>query len=293
MNVIAVICGLIFVVCAIIARHTKDNEDRSYINIGASVFFVLFFILTAFSSYRGVPAGYRGVLLQFGAVKGVYNEGPNFIIPFMQNVELLEVRTQKVEAEAQAASKDLQIVKTNLAINFKLNPSETGTVYKNVGLDYANRIIHPAVQETLKAVTSQYTAEELIRKRSEVKALVDASLKDRLGRYGIIVEPNGVLITNFDFSDEFNKAIESKQVAQQDSEKQKYVLAKAQLEAETAITQAKGEAEANRIKAGALNTQGGQKVLAREWITKWNGQLPLVMGNQGMILDLRSLMEQK
>ena len=160
-----------------------------------------------------------------------------------------------------------------------------------MGLDYQDRIIHPAVQETLKAVVARYTAEELIRLRDQVKSEVDTQLSARLLQYNIQVENGGVSLTNFNFSNEFNQAIESKQVAQQSAEKQKYVLAQAQMEAQTAVTKAKGEAEANRVKAQALNTQGGSKVLAREWIDKWDGHLPQVStSGQGTIIDLRSLM---
>ena len=244
------------------------------------------------SSYTSVPAGYRGVLLQFGAVHGVLDEGAHFILPFGQTVDLMEVRTQKTEAEAAASSKDLQVVKTDVAINFHVNPLTLGKLYRDVGPDYADRIISPAVQETLKAVTARYTAEELIRRREQVKTEVDDTLAARLLAYNIIVEPNGVSLKNFDFSQEFNNAIEQKQVAQQNSEKQKYILAQADLEAQTAVTTAKGEAEANRIKAQALNTQGGQKVLAREWITKWDGRLPQVQtgAGGGTIIDLKSLL---
>ncbi|BDI33075.1 hypothetical protein CCAX7_51260 [Capsulimonas corticalis] len=244
------------------------------------------------SSYISVPAGYRGVLLQFGAVNGVLDEGAHFVLPFAQTVDLMEVRTQKTEAEAAASSKDLQVVKTDVAINFHVNPVTLGKLYRDVGPDYADRIISPAVQETLKAVTARYTAEELIRRREQVKTEVDDTLAARLLAYNIIVEPNGVSLKNFDFSQEFNNAIEQKQVAQQNSEKQKYILAQADLEAQTAVTTAKGEAEANRIKAQALNTQGGQKVLAREWITKWDGHLPQVQtgAGGGTIIDLKSLL---
>jgi len=118
-------------------------------------------------------------------------------------------------------------------------------------------------------------------------------LTDRLSPYHIVVETHGVSLTNFEFSPEFNQAIEAKQVAQQSAEKQKYILAQAQLEAQTAITAAKGEAEANRIKAQALNTQGGQKVLMRAWIDKWDGKLPTVSSSGGTIIDLKSLMNDK
>lgn len=239
-----------------------------------------------------VPAGYRGVLLRFGAVQGVLSEGMHFIMPQAQTVELIEVRTQKEETQSAAASKDLQTVTTTLAVNFHISPEGVDDLFKNIGKDYKLRIIDPIVQESLKAVTARYTAEELIRLREKVKMEVETDITRRLQPYNIVVEPSGVSITNFGFSEEFNKAIEQKQIAQQTAEKQKYVLQQAKLQADTAVTEAKGKAEAARINAQALQAQGGSRVLAREWIEKWDGKLPAVSGsgNSGMLLDVRDLM---
>jgi regulator of protease activity HflC (stomatin/prohibitin superfamily) len=258
---------------------------------------VVLVVLGAFlTSYVSVPAGYRGVLLRFGAVAGDLKEGAHFVVPGMETVELIEVRTQKAEAKGSAASQDLQVVTTDLAINYHLDPSAVGKIYKTVGDGSAvqDRIIQPATQEVLKAVVARYTAEQLIRQRDQVKAQVDEGLTSRLAAYHILVEPNGVSLTNFEFSQQFNDAIEAKQVAQQSAEQQKYVLAKAQMEAQTEIAKANGIAQANRIKAQALETQGGQKVLAQSWIDKWDGHLPTVTGNNGsQILDLRDLIAGK
>jgi regulator of protease activity HflC (stomatin/prohibitin superfamily) len=237
-----------------------------------------------------IPAGFRGVLLQFNAVHGVLDEGPHFITPYIQSVELIEVRTQKEAADANAASKDLQMVQAKVAVNFHIDPGRAGDLYRKVGRDFAARIIDPATQETVKAVVANYTAEELINRRGEVKAQIDAALGSRLGAYDIIVESGGVSLTNFEFSSEFNHAIEQKQVAQQTAEQQKYVLEKAKLEADTAIATAKGRAEAAQLEAAAFNAQGGAKVLAKAWIEKWDGRLPAVAGNNSNIIDLRSLM---
>lgn len=246
------------------------------------------------ATFITIPAGNRGILLQFNAVHGVLGEGPHWITPFIQSVELVEVRTQKESADATAASKDLQSVQTKVAINYHVDPSSVGTLFQKVGREFATRIIDPATQETVKAVVANYTAEELINKRSEVKDQIDRALSDRLKYYDIVVEPGGVSLTNFEFSQDFNKAIEQKQVAQQLAEQQKYVLQRAKLEADTAIATAKGKAEAAQLEASALNAQGGAKVLAKAWIEKWDGHLPSVSGNGGgFIIDLKSLMSQK
>jgi regulator of protease activity HflC (stomatin/prohibitin superfamily) len=243
-----------------------------------------------------VPAGHRGVLLRFGAVQGVLGEGIHVIVPQVNTVELLEVRTQKEEAQSAAASKDLQTVSTTVAINFHLAEDGVDDLYRKVGREYKGRVIDPVAQESLKAVTARYTAEELIRLREKVKVEVQNDITNRLRPYNIVVEPSGVSITNFAFSDEFNKAIEQKQVAQQTAEKQRYVLQQAKLQAETAVTEARGKAEAARINAQALQAQGGSRVLAREWIEKWDGKLPTVSGGGSsggsMIIDVRDLMRE-
>ena len=271
----------------------KDSEFGQFKTPARFVAVIGMLIAMINMGYYSVPAGYRGVLLQFGAVQGVMSEGIHFVVPIMQRVELMEVRTQKEEAIAAAASRDLQNVSTNVAINYHLNPSEVGNLYKNIGLEFASRIIDPATQETVKAVVANYTAEELIRLRSKVKSEIDTMLTSRLSTYNIVIEPNGVSLTNFEFSEDFNKAIEQKQVAQQSAEKSKYELQKAEIDAKTAIARAEGEAQANKIKATALNTLGGSKVLMREWIEKWNGVLPqVVTGGNGLMFNIDSMMKE-
>lgn len=251
---------------------------------------LLIIIGSAGSSIVLIPAGYRGVLLQFSAVKGVLTEGIHLVMPGVNTVELLEVRTQKEQAEASAASRDLQTVQCTVALNYHVEPTGVGHLYQTVGSEYRFRVIDPAVHESLKVVTARYTAEDLIRLRDKVKSEVHTELVNRLRDYHVVVEPNGVSLTNFTFSQEFNSAIEQKQVAQQMAEKQKYILDQAKLEATTAITRARGLAESAKINAEALQTQGGKLVLAKDWIEKWDGHLPTVQSGSGMIIDVRELL---
>jgi regulator of protease activity HflC (stomatin/prohibitin superfamily) len=243
-----------------------------------------------------VPTGNRAVLLRFGAAYNTLEEGIHLITPGMDSVYLMETRTQKEESKATAASRDLQTVTTSLALNFHIDPSRLASIYRNVGSEYNSRIIDPAVQESVKTVTAKYTAEELIKNRAQVKAEVELDITHRLKAYDIIVEPAGLSITNFDFSPEFNKAIEQKQVAQQEAEKQKYVLQQAELQKQTEIAKAQGTAKAAQLNAEALKVQGAGLVIAREWIEKWDGKLPSVYGagsgGGGMIFDLSTLMKE-
>ncbi|MCB0825283.1 MAG: prohibitin family protein [Armatimonadetes bacterium] len=246
-----------------------------------------------------VKAGYSGVRLKFGAVNGQFQQGIHWITPGVETVTMMEVRTQKEESQATAASRDLQEVTTDLALNFKIDQDKAAELYASVGKDYKIRVIDPAVQEAIKVVTAQYTAEDLIRKRQEVKTLVETEITNRLKKYHLLVEPGGLSITNFKFSEEFNRAIEAKQVAQQEAEKQKYVLQQAELEKQTKIARAQGEAESAKLNAEALKVNGGSLVIAREWIEKWDGKLPQVSagasgsGGGGFIIDLKSLLTDK
>ena len=259
--------------------------------ITAFVFIVVGFVAATIVM---VPAGYRGVLLRFTALQGVMGEGIHMIIPYVNRVEFMEVRTHKEASNASTASKDLQMVTTELALNFHIDPSKAGDLYRRVGLDFKSRIIDPTVQESIKMVTAQFTAEQLIKNRAMVKSQVEAEITNRLRAYDIIVEPMGLSITNFSFSRDFESAIEAKQVAQQEAEKQKYVLQKADLERQTQVTKARGAAEAAKLNAAALQAQGGGKVLAREWIEKWDGHVPTVSGSGGggVIIDINSLLKQ-
>ena len=253
---------------------------------------ILIVVGTATATIVTVPTGYSAVLMRFGAVSGTLDPGIHMIMPYANSYELMETRTQKENADCASSSKDLQSVRATIAINYHIDSEGIAPLYTKVGLDFKNRIIDPAAQESLKQVTAQYTAEDLIKKRSVVKSEVELEITDRLKAYRIVVEKNGVSITNFDFSTEFNTAIEQKQVAQQSAEKQKYILQQAELEKETAIVKAKGESEASRIRAIALKSSGGGRVLAEQWIAKWNGALPVVGDSKGMMINIADLMKQ-
>lgn len=231
-----------------------------------------------FGSFFIISAGQRGIVLTFGNPNVVpYAEGIHFKIPLIQSVVKMNVQTQKYEvAKASAASKDLQTVTTDITINYYVNPDSTPTLYKNIGINYQDKVIAPAVQEVMKAATAQYTAEELITKRAEVKDKIDETLTTRLKTWDINVQ--SVAITNFDFSEQFNTAIEAKVTAEQNALAAKNKLAQVEYEAQQRVTQAKGESEAIAIQAQAINAQGGKDYVSLQAINKWNGQLPTFMG---------------
>jgi regulator of protease activity HflC (stomatin/prohibitin superfamily) len=234
-----------------------------------------------------INAGQRGVVLQIGKVTRIMDEGLNFRTPFIERVVEMDVKTQKHEAKANAASKDLQTINATVAINYSLNPAMVGDIYKTIGRDYEIKLIDPAVQETIKAATAQFTAEELITKRSIVRDLMETHIKERLSQRGIVIE--AVNIVNFDFSESFDKSIEAKVVAEQDALASKNKLERIKYEAEQQVVTAKAQAETIKIQAEAINSQGGADYVSLQAIQKWNGVLPVQMipGSTVPFINLR------
>lgn len=240
---------------------------------------IVILFLTVFSFWAVVPAGHRGVLLQFGAVAGVLDEGIHARLPVVQKVNLFDVRVQKEETEAAAASRDLQTVTSRIAVNYHVKPEAVGELYQKVGKGYAATIVAPAVQEAVKSVTAGYTAEELITKRQDVSSEIKDVLAAKLVPYGIVVD--GFNVINFDFSQEFNKAIEAKQTAEQLALKAQRDLERIKIEAEQKVTQAKAEAEALRIQKQEVTPEllRLREIEAQmKAIEKWDGRLPSVTG---------------
>ena len=200
-----------------------------------------------------------------------------------------DIKTQKDEVDATAASKDLQTVSAKVAVNYHLQEGSAPRIYREVGTDYVNRILSPAIQESVKAATAQYTAEELITKRELVRETIKNLLVSKMEQIGIIIED--VLITNFDFSKSFNDAIEAKVTAEQNSLKEFNQLKAVEYQAQQRVTQAKGEAEAMRIQIQAITIQGGKEYVNLQAIARWNGILPLVTGGNSMpfIKDRKSV----
>ena len=234
---------------------------------------LILFVSVLFGSFYQISAGERGVLLTFGkADSETKGEGLHFKIPFVQIVKKLDIKTQKYEADLTAASRDLQDVNTKIAINYHLVGERVPEVYTNIGIDYAEKVIHPLEQETNKAITAQYTAEELITKREEVRQKMKESLAEKLQPRGIIVEE--ISIVNFAFSSSFTQAIEQKVTAEQLKLKAERDLERIKIEAEQKVTQAKAEADSITIQSQALKQN--PDILKLRAIEKWDGVLPKV-----------------
>ncbi|MDF2678879.1 MAG: HflC protein [Brevibacillus sp.] len=246
----------------------------------AVILVILVVVLLGTQSFTIISAGHSGVVLQLGAVQSkVLQEGLHFKVPFIQTIIPMEVRVLKSEMSQTSASRDLQTVSTTIAVNHHLDAENVNKLYQQVGLEYASRIVDPAIAEALKAVTAQYTAEELISKRSEVSNKVKDVLKQKLSTYNIILDE--INIREFTFSDEFNRAIESKQVAEQQALKSKLDLERIKIEKEQEITKAQAQAEALRLQKQEVTPeliQLRQIEAQLEAIRKWDGKLPNVTG---------------
>ncbi|WP_066316218.1 prohibitin family protein [Bacillus sp. FJAT-29814] len=248
----------------------------------------LVIVVVGFSSVTTVESGNRGVLVQLGEVKPtILSEGLHFRIPFIQSVQQVEVRVQKEESSQSAASKDLQMVTTKVAVNYSVDPDAVNKLYQEIGMDYRSRIVDPAIAEALKAVTAQYTAEELISKRPEVSAKVKDMLADKLTKYFMLLED--INIKEFAFSEEFNKAIEAKQTAEQNALRAQRDLERIKIEAEQKVAQAGAEAEALRLKKQEVTPeliQLKQIEVQEKALEKWDGRLPSVTGGATPFIDV-------
>ncbi|HEY9641654.1 MAG TPA: prohibitin family protein [Coleofasciculaceae cyanobacterium] len=249
--------------------------------IASRTILVLLILALISSFFTIVGAGERGVMMKFGHVQDqILEEGIHFIIPLVNTVQKLSVRVQKQEISTEASSKDLQDVYTDVALNWHILPTEANLMFQEIGDQQAviDRIINPAVEEVLKAAIAQYTAEEIITKRGNVKAEVDQLLLARLATYHIAIDD--ISLVQVHFSDRFSDAVEAKQIAEQEAKRAGFMALKAIREAEMRVNLARGDAEAHRLIRDTLTPE----ILRRQAIERWDGKLPLITSEPGSTL---------
>lgn len=264
------------------AKNFADNVNfgglgklKRYLWGGVIALFLLLFA----NPFGTIGAGERGILLRFSAVTGrVYDEGLYFRWPFVERVVVMDIKLQKNQVDATAASKDLQTVHSDVAFNFHINPSKAASIYQEVGIDYNARIIAPTLQEAVKASTAKFTAEELITKREQVREETKVSLRAKLEPRGIMVDEFNIV--NFAFSATFNSAIEAKVTAEQSALAARNKLEQIKFEADQRIAEARGKAEAIRVESEALRSN--PQILELRALEKWDGVLPQVTGAGGV-----------
>ena len=265
----------------------KIPTVQNKLKILAAIITFVVIVVFMFESVVVVEAGHRGVVLYVGAVENrVLGEGIHFIIPFAEQVIQMEVRTLKFQADATAASNDLQEVQTTIALNYHISPSQANIIYQQLGADYSDRIIAPTIQESVKASVAKFNAEELITKRATAKALIAQTIGDTLSARNIVVET--VFITDFAFSQAFANQIESKVVAFQKFLTEQNNLKAVQVVANQTVVQAQAAARANVAKANGesqaikiITVQLKQSPAYLQWlsINRWNGQMPYALGS--------------
>lgn len=264
-----------------------QETEYNYKNIIIFAVVILFAIITFFGSFKTVKSGEVGLRIRFGKiVNSTLSEGINFKIPYIEKIAKVNIKIQKSEIETESSTKDLQPIKTKLAINYKVDNKKAPELYRTVGNSYNETILIPAIQESLKAVMSKYTAEETVTIRNKVSDDCLKEIQSKMKKYGIIIEEFNIIDINF--SEEYSKAIEEKQVAEQRVLTAKQELEKEKIEAEKKITKAKGESDANALLQKTLT----EEVLKEKMIEKWNGELPKVSGSNN-IMDISSLMGGK
>jgi prohibitin 2 len=250
---------------------------------------VIIIVILVAESIAIVQAGNRGVVLYLGAVEDrVLGEGLHLIIPFAEQVVQMEVRTQKFQAEASAASKDLQEVQTVIALNYRIDPQQANKIYQLLGVNYADRVIAPTIQESVKASVAKFNAEELITKRETAKNVIAEAIRNTLASNNIATQ--NVFITDFQFSQSFADQIEQKVVAFQKFLTEQNNLRTVQVVANQTVVQAEATARSNVAKADgeaqAINIitqqlRSSPQYLQWQAINRWNGQLPYALGSGG------------
>lgn len=261
-------------------------------------------VVSLFASFSTVPVGSTGVVVTLGQTQSMtLGEGFHVKAPYITHIVSMDNRIQKQEVSAAATSKDLQAVSTTIDVNFHLSPGNSNSMYQTIGQNYSEILLAPAIQESVKNVMAQYSAEQLITQRSAVSVSIREELENRMTEYGVIIDEFN--ITNFQFSAEFDAAIEAKQVAEQNKlraqteKEQKIIEAEAaarerevaaEAEANATLAKANAEAEAIRVKAEAeaeanqkLNQSLTSGILDYQAIQRWNGEYPTVMGGENTL----------
>jgi regulator of protease activity HflC (stomatin/prohibitin superfamily) len=269
----------------------KDKDGYDDINLPKVIshcLVLLIAIILFFGSFGKIEQYERGVKTRGGALVGIVQPGYYFKFPFIEAVNVMDLKTRAVIYEKEnpltAASKDLQDVSVTSVVNYHIDPTLVEPIYVQFkGVDeFEAQIVRPAVRDTVKASSAQFTAEELGRQRAAFSALVLKTLNEKLQGKGVVIEQSD--ITDLKFSDAYTKAIEDKVVATQNAETAKNNLEKVKFEQQAQIEVSKAQAEKTRLEAIALASAQGEKLIdkilaeaALAAANKWNGVLPTQM----------------
>ena len=253
-------------------------ETKSKVIIGVIVVALVIGLIIFFASTTIVPTGHIGVVTLYSKVQNEYlDAGFHLIKPFVEDVHDVDIRTQKYSNTVEGSAKDLQIVNITLSINYQIRAEKASTLYANVGANYEDTILNPALQSGLKSAMAQFTAEEMVTKRSEVATAIANELNTRLEEYFLI---SAVNIENIGFTEEYNKAIEAKTTNQQKAEAEKAQLEIIKVQNEQKINTAEAEAKVRELQSQSVTEQSLEQLRLenqRAMIDKWNGVMPTYM----------------
>lgn len=259
-------------------------------------FYGLFLIALAIVSltaaiFARVPVGHRGVLVEWGKVNMERSlpEGFYLTFPLARNIRVMETRTQRLDMDAEAASKDMQDTQLFISLNYRLDGNKVNAIYQRLGHDFQKRVIVPNVNQIAKETTAQYPAESLLHNRSQVAKEIETKLRSKLGEYSILVE--SVSLSNIAFNEEYSNAIEQKAVAREILKKTEIQLETERVEAQKEVARAEGKAQAKIIDAEAdaraievINKQLRSSPGYVQYMTAkaWDGKLPQVTGSSAI-----------
>ncbi len=221
----------------------------------AIVAFVLIILLA--NSFYTIDTGERGVILRLGRLTGVAGEGLNVKVPFIDDVKKMSIRDHNLTVNLNVSSSDIQTIAVEVGLVYSLDPQKVGQIFQTYGTNIENTLIRPTLSEKINAIIAEYPIEAFVEKRAEISSRINTSFANQVSGTGILVK--SLLITNHDFSDEFNKAIEDKKIAEQGALAAKFTLERMKL-----------EAEAQKIKQASLSDM----VLQEMAINKWDGKMP-------------------
>jgi len=242
---------------------------------------LLLVIIVAASAIRIVPPGHTGVRVLAGQVRGQATEGLRFVVPFVEQMQMMNNRTVAMEMSTEAVTRDLQAVRMNYIVNYQLNADFSANVFRTIGSAYESIILRPIVEETLKDITARYAIEELITERARVSADITSALQTAFTTRGFTLERFNIV--DFHFSPEFSVAIEQVRIAEQNALRAEQDLARVEFEAEADRERARAQADVLRLQAQELTDTN----LAAMWLETWNGVLPVFMGGdtQGIMIN--------
>ena len=253
-------------------------ETRTKFILGVICVALVIGLIMFFASTTIVPTGHIGVVTLYSKVQDQYlDAGFHFIKPFVEEVQDIDIRTQKYSNTVEGSAKDLQIVNVTMSINYQIRPEKASELYSKVGKNYNDTILNPALQSGLKAAIAKFTAEEMVTKRSEVASAITEELNTRLEEYFLI---SAVNLENIGFTDEFNKAIEAKTTNQQKAEAEKAQLEIIKVQNEQKINTAEAEAKVRELQSQSVTEKSLEQLrleIQREMIQKWNGSFPTTM----------------